>query len=208
LLVNNIYKFYAWLDRIDEGNIPVKFLSLFGLLIPTVLFIALGGPKLMLVGVGLITITGSIVTGMVFFNEGKIKFIKSCEYKLPEIGEVIVIKKKFYWDSHFDHPSDPNRRKSFQKRLKISMFSDPIFSIHPGGEWKVDNIIDINDNWLICLTETSPPIFHGVKQYSLASGYNSSSYNPLIINIRYFESKNYWQTKADARNIKLKEIGI
>lgn len=76
----------------------------------------------------------------------------------------------------------------FKKFINITDPSrKPIFyTIKKDSEWKLCSIVENGDDWMIFLR----------------------SKDNTQICIKYFESKNYWETKSDKRANLLKELGI
>ena len=60
------------------------------------------------------------------------------------------------------------------------------YTIKKGQEWAIFSIVEDKDDWLLFMKDK----------------------DNTQISIRYFESKNYWQTKSDIRAGRLKQLGI
>jgi hypothetical protein len=54
-----------------------------------------------------------------------------------------------------------------------------------GDEWVVVDVKELDSDWVIYLSDSKDSI-----------------------NIRYFESKDYWETKSSIRNKKLNKLGL
>ena len=95
---------------------------------------------------------------------------------VPSKGEVITIKKTFFFDGEFRsfiNTTDPSRKPSF-------------YTIKKDSEWRLVSIVEDSDDWLLSLEN---------KQHA-------------HISIRYFVSRDYWETKSDRRADRLKQLGI
>jgi hypothetical protein len=69
---------------------------------------------------------------------------------------------------------------------KTDMSSKPwYFTIRKGDEWVVVDVKELDSDWVIYLSDSKDSI-----------------------NIRYFESKDYWETKSSIRNKKLNKLGL
>ena len=60
------------------------------------------------------------------------------------------------------------------------------YTIKEGEEWTIFSIVEDKDDWMLFMKDDSN----------------------IQISIRYFESKNYWETKSDIRDNRLKQLGI
>ena len=60
------------------------------------------------------------------------------------------------------------------------------YTINKGEEWTIFSIVEDKDDWMLFMKDDSN----------------------MQISIRYFESKNYWETKSDIRDNRLKQLGI
>lgn len=60
------------------------------------------------------------------------------------------------------------------------------YTINKGEEWTIFSIVEDKDDWMLFIKDDSN----------------------IQISIRYFESKNYWETKSDIRDNRLKQLGI
>ncbi len=61
------------------------------------------------------------------------------------------------------------------------------FTISSGDEYHIDGVEEIDGDWVI---------------------YFKYSGSPLLVSINYFESRNYWETKSNIRDRKLKKLGL
>jgi hypothetical protein len=95
---------------------------------------------------------------------------------IPSKGEVITIKKTFFFDGEFKsfiNTTDPSRKSNF-------------YTIKKDSEWTLYSIIEDRDDWMMFLKD---------------------KHNDQI-SIRYFVSRDYWETKSDIRANRLKQLGI
>jgi len=95
---------------------------------------------------------------------------------IPSKGEVITIKKTFFFDGEFKpfiNTTDPSRKPYF-------------YTIKKDSEWILFSIVEDRDDWMMFLKDTL-----GAQ-----------------ISIRYFVSRDYWETKSDRRANRLKQLGI
>ena len=97
-------------------------------------------------------------------------------YTLPTIGETIVVQKDFKYDL-----------------AKVMNSKNYIYSKAPqnllkGFEFDVIDIEELKDDWIVKLQ------------------FNSSSLDPMIIEVFWLDVKNYFMTIADIREEKLKKI--
>ena len=60
------------------------------------------------------------------------------------------------------------------------------YTIKEGQEWTVFSIVEDEDDWVLFIKDDSH----------------------IQIRIGYFESRNYWETKSDIRDSRLKKLGI
>lgn len=175
LLNNGLYRLNYWLDR----NELSKFL---------IMLSVVGFSNVMLVcsnslyGIIPILIVCAFTLVRMKFQTGDWDFKKDI-YKVPEVGDVFVIKKDFYWDGGFKkfiNLSDPSRKPWY-------------YYIKVGTEWRVTELKDKEGDWKIYLVYTgNDPYLQELPH----------------ITIKYFESRKYWKTKSDIRDEKLRKIGI
>jgi hypothetical protein len=104
-----------------------------------------------------------------------IKLDKS-QIPIPSKGEVITIKKTFFFDGEFKpfiNTTDPSRKPNF-------------YTIKKDSEWTLFSIVEDRDDWMMFLKD---------------------EHNDQI-SIRYFVSRDCWETKSDRRADRLKQLGI
>jgi hypothetical protein len=95
---------------------------------------------------------------------------------IPSNGEVITIKKTFFFDGEFKsfiNTTDPSRKPNF-------------YTIKKDSEWTLYSIVEDRDDWMMFLKD---------------------EHNDQI-SIRYFVSRDCWETKSDRRADRLKQLGI
>jgi hypothetical protein len=110
----------------------------------------------------------------------KVKFDRS-KYDVPEAGEIIVVKKDFYYDGQFRkfiNTSEQSQKPNWWKVPK-------------GTELVIINVEETNGDWKVRLIETT---------------INSQTRGDL--HLYYLDTKDYWDTKANIRNKILKKLGI
>lgn len=164
---NNLIRFNNWLDK----NETFKFIFMILSISIGIINIQLGS---FIFGITSISLFCLFTFNRILIVDGRIKFNKS-KYDVPQVGETVVIKKKFYWDGEFN--------KNFPK---TDMGSKPwYFTIRKGDEWAVVDVKELNSDWVIYLSDSKDSI-----------------------DIRYFESKDYWETKSSIRNKKLNKLGL
>lgn len=168
--MNFIYRANKWLDSSNY--------TLLIILIPIItanLLLVL--TDFILTGVSLLSIICVLSLIRIRIQTGQLKFNRDV-YDIPSIGEIIKIKKRFYWNGSL-HKYCP----------KTDMLSKPwYFIIDQSGEWRITNVREIDGDWMIYLDKC---------------GSEGDS-----IHITYFESRKYWETKSDIRNKKLNKLGI
>lgn len=126
------------------------------------------------IGASFYILVGFLSILRIGIHRGDIEFDRN-EYNIPSIGEIVIIKKLFYWNGVFlKRPETPPGNKPWY------------FTISVKTEWEVVDIKELAGDWLIYMIDKSGD----------------------QINIKYFESRRYWQTKSDIRNNILKKLGI
>lgn len=110
---------------------------------------------------------------------GQIKFDRS-KYDIPKIGETVIIKKPFYWNGSF-HKNPPNTGPGSKPCYYV---------ITDEKDYIIVDIKEVDGDWYIYLKN------------------EESLLGSTIMDIKYFESRKYWETKSNIRNNKLKKLGI
>jgi len=164
---NIIYQFNKWLD-----NSKYTLLIIYSFIILANILLLLS--DYIILGILSYVIVSILALLRIRIQSGGIKFDKSL-YQIPVVGEIVVIKKLFYWNGVFlKRPESPPGNKPWY------------FTIKPDTEWEVIDVKELDADWMIYMIDKAGDQIH----------------------IKYFESKKYWQTKADIRNIILKKLGI
>ena len=176
MLKNSFYRFNRWLDN---NEISKFFLLLFSVALFTIP-LQFGNFTGLIVSLSTITIVCLFTLFRMNITNDKVKFDRS-KYVVPETGEIVVVKKDFYYDGSFRkfiNQSDPGQKPNFWKVSK-------------GTELVILNVEETNGDWMIRLIE--PTI-------------NSKTRGDL--HLYYLDTKDYWETKANIRSKILSKIGI
>lgn len=171
MLKNSFYRFNRWLDN----NEITKFLLLLLSVLLFTLPLNFGGATGLFVSISTIT----IVCLFVLLND-KVKFDRS-KYDVPEAGEIVIVKKDFYYDGQFRkfiNTSDQSQKPNWWKVPK-------------GTELVILNVDEDDGDWKIRFIE---PTFNSQTKGSM--------------NLYYLDTKDYWDTKANIRSKILSKIGI
>jgi hypothetical protein len=137
LLKNRLYRFHAWCDENElwKFAIMISFVGVPNLMIMMSDKVSVG---LLFAGVILFMITCILALTRMNYISGKWIFDGS-KYKIPEIGDVIVIERDFLWDGGF-------RKIKANKTIRPSSNT-----IEKGEEWRVSNIKSQSCDWKIYL---------------------------------------------------------
>lgn len=131
---NKLYRFNRWLDR---NEITKFFLLLFSVALFTIP-LQFGGFGGLCVSVATIIIVCSFVLFRMNIMNDKVNFDRSA-YVVPQIGEIIVVKRDFYYDGSFRkfiNQSDPGQKPNFWKISKGTELI--ILDIEEtDGDWKI-----------------------------------------------------------------------
>ncbi len=131
---NKLYRFNRWLDR---NEITKFFLLLFSVALFTIP-LQFGGFGGLCVSLSTITIVCSFVLFRMNIMNDKVNFDRS-KYQVPEIGEIVIVKKDFYYDGSFRkfiNTSDPSQKPNWWK-------------IRKGTELVILNVDETNGDWKI-----------------------------------------------------------
>ena len=165
MLKNRLYLIDKWISKDN------RVLLILLLVASSTLMISF--EKTMFIGISLLSL---ICIWVVFVKSrilgGDLKFDKSY-YTLPKIGETIVIQRDFRYDLNKVENS------------KNYIHSESFTNIYKGLEFYVDEIKELEDNWVIKLR---------------LSKYDS------ILEVFYLDVKDYFMTTADIREEKLNKI--
>ena len=176
MLKNSFYRFNRWLDN----NEITKFLLLLLSVLLFTLPLHFGGATGLFFSISTITIVCLFVIFRVNIMNDKVKFDRS-KYDVPEAGEIVVVKKDFYYDGQFKkfiNTSDQSQKPNWWKVPK-------------GTELVILNVDEDDGDWKIRFIE---PTFNSKTKGSM--------------NLYYLDTKDYWDTKANIRSKILSKIGI
>ena len=172
---NKLYRFNRWLDN---NEIIKFFLLLFSVALFTIP-LQFGNFVGLCVSLSTITIVCLFVLFRMSIMNDKVKFDRS-KYQVPETGEIVIVKKDFYYDGQFKkfiNTSDQSQKPNWWKVTK-------------GTELVILNIEETNADWKITLTNEQ----------------NWRTKGDLYL--YYLDTKDYWNTKSNIRNNVLKRLGI
>lgn len=136
LLKNRIYRFHAWCDQNESWKFALM-ISLIGIPNMMIMLSDKTTSGLLFTGVILFMFTCLLALSRVNYVSGKWEFDGS-KYKIPEVGDVLVIKKDFWWDGGF-------------RKIKPNTSTRSSNMIESGEEWKVTVIKSENCDWKIYL---------------------------------------------------------
>ena len=176
MLKNSFYRFNRWLDN----NEVTKFLLLLLSVLLFTLPLHFGGATGLFVSISTITIVCLFVIFRMNIMNDKVKFDRS-KYDVPEAGEIVIVKKDFYYDGQFRkfiNTSDQSQKPNWWKVPK-------------GTELVILNVDEDDGDWKIRFIE---PTFNSKTKGSM--------------NLYYLDTKDYWDTKANIRSKILSKIGI
>jgi hypothetical protein len=175
MLKNSFYRFNRWLDN---NEITKFFLLLFSVALFTIP-LQFGNFVGLCVSLSTITIVCLFVLFRMSIMNDKVKFDRS-KYQVPETGEIVIVKKDFYYDGQFKkfiNTSDQSQKPNWWKVTK-------------GTELVILNIEETNADWKITLTNEQ----------------NWRTKGDLYL--YYLDTKDYWDTKANIRSKILSKLGI
>ena len=173
MLKNRFYRFNRWLDN----NEVTKFLLLLLSVLLFILPLHFGGIIGLFVSISIISIVCLFVIFRVNIMSNVVKFDRST-YDLPSVGEIVVVKKDFYYDGSFRkfiNTTDPSQRPNW-------------WEVSKGTEMVIIEVKETDGDWKIRFIDNSP------------SRGDMSLY--------YLDTKDYWETKANIRNKILSKLGI
>ena len=173
MLKNRLYRFNRWFDR----NELFKF-----------------GFMISYIAIAMINLTTGSLTAFVlmmlmvcafavyrmFIIDNRVTFDRS-KYDVPEAGEIVIVKKDFYYDGQFRkfiNTSDQSQKPNWWKVPK-------------GTELFILNVDEDDGDWKIRFIE---PTFNSQTKGSM--------------NLYYLDTKDYWDTKSNIRNKVLNKLGI
>ena len=170
---NSIFRLNRWLDK----NEMFKFLFMVSIVACGMINIQFGN---LFLGVFMILSLTSLGLYRILIHDGMVKFDRS-KYQVPQVGEIVVVKKDFYYDG------------SFRKFINTSDQSQKpnLWKVSKGTELVILNVEETNSDWKIRLIE---PIINSQTRGD--------------IHLYYLDTKDYWDTKSNIRNKLLKKLGI
>lgn len=173
---NSFYRFNRWLDN---NEITKFFLLLFSVALFTIP-LQLGNFTGLVVSLSTITVVCLFLIFRINIMNDKVKFDRS-KYDVPEAGEIVVVKKDFYYDGSFRtfiNTSDQSQKPNWWKVTK-------------GTELVILNVDEADGDWKIRFLEPT---------------FNSQTKGDM--NLYYLDTKGYWDTKSNIRSKILSKIGI
>jgi hypothetical protein len=176
MLKNSFYRFNRWLDNNEMIKLSLLLLSVLLFTLP----LHFGGVTGLFVSISAITIVCLFVIFRMNIMNDKVKFDRS-KYDVPEAGEIVIVKKDFYYDGQFRkfiNTSDQSQKPNWWKVPK-------------GTELVILNVDEDDGDWKIRFIE---PTFNSQTKGSM--------------NLYYLDTKDYWDTKANIRSKILSKIGI
>ena len=174
MLKNSFYRFNRWLDN----NEVTKFLLLLLSVLLFTLPLHFGGVTGLFVSISAITIVCLFVIFRMNIMNDVVKFDRS-KYQVPEVGDVVVIKKEFFYDGQFRkfiNTSDQSQKPNW-------------WEIRKGTEWVILDVEESDGDWKISMRDIWWEGTHDMYLY-------------------YLDTKDYWDTKSNIRNKLLKKLGI
>lgn len=173
MLKNKLYRFNRWLDNHEIGKLVLLLSSTLLFTLP----LHFGGTTGLFVSLSTITIVCLFVIFRMNIMNDIVEFDRS-KYNLPVVGEIVVVKKDFYYDGQFRkfiNQSDPSQKPNWSKVSK-------------GTEMTIIEVKETSGDWIIRFIDNSP------------SRGDMSLY--------YIDTKDYWDTKTNIRNKVLNKLGI
>jgi hypothetical protein len=174
MLKNSIFRFNRWLDNNEMIKLSLLLLSVLLFTLP----LHFGGATGLFVSISTITIVCLFVIFRMNIMNDKVKFDRS-KYDVPEAGEIVIVKKDFYYDGQFRkfiNTSDQSQKPNWWKVPK-------------GTELVILNVDEDDGDWKIRFIE---PTFNSQTKGSM--------------NLYYLDTKDYWDTKANIRSKILSKI--
>lgn len=170
---NSIFRLNRWLDR----NEAFKFLFMVSIVTCGMINIRFGN---LFIGVSMVLMLCVLGLYRILISDRIVEFDRS-KYQVPQVGEIVVVKKDFYYDGSFRKFINTSNQSQKPNWWKVSK----------GTELVILNVEETNSDWKIRLIE--PTI-------------NSQTRGDL--HLYYLDTKDYWDTKANIRNKLLKKLGI
>ena len=176
MLKNSFFRFNRWLDNNEMIKLSLLLLSVLLFTLP----LHFGGVTGLFVSISAITIVCLFVIFRMNIMNDVVKFDRS-KYDVPEAGEIVIVKKDFYYDGQFRkfiNTSDQSQKPNWWKVPK-------------GTELVILNVDEDDGDWKIRFIE---PTFNSQTKGSMS--------------LYYLDTKDYWDTKANIRSKILSKIGI
>ena len=173
MLKNRFYRFNRWLDNHEMTKLGLLLLSTLLFTLP----LHFGGIIGLFVSISIVSIVCLFVIFRVNIMSNVVKFDRST-YDLPSVGEIVVVKKDFYYDGSFRkfiNTTDPSQKPNW-------------WEVSKGTEMVIIEVKETDGDWKIRFIDNSP------------SRGDMSLY--------YLDTKDYWETKANIRNKILSKLGI
>lgn len=173
MLKNRLYRLNRWLDR----NELFKFVFMIFYISVAMLNLTTGSLTSFVL---MMLIVCAFAVYRMFIMDNRVTFDRS-KYDVPETGEIVVVKKDFYYDGQFRkfiNTSDQSQKPNWWKVSK-------------GTELVILNVEETSGDWKIRFIEST---------------INSKTRGDL--HLYYLDTKDYWDTKANIRSKILSKIGI
>jgi hypothetical protein len=179
MLKNKLYRFNRWFDK----NETLKFLFVIAVTTIGLINIQLGN---LLLGITVMLLLCAFTLYRLFVMDGdghsfESKLFDRSKYDVPGVGEIVIVKKDFYYDGQFRkfiNTSDQSQKPNWWKVPK-------------GTELVILNVEETVGDWKIRFLE---PTFNSKTKGDMS--------------LYYLDTKDYWDTKANIRNKLLSKLGI
>lgn len=137
-MINSLYRFNKWLDD-NELIKLLLLLSFVGMASGIIVFSTTG--KFIFISIALWILIAAFTYIRTAFQNGRMEFDKS-KYKLPEIGDVLVIQKEFWYDGSVckTQPHGPGAKPNH-------------WYIEKDSEWRLVDIIEKDADWVLHLVD-------------------------------------------------------
>ena len=142
---NKLYRFNRWLDN---NEIVKFFLLLFSVALFTIP-LQFGNFTGLIISLSTILIVCLFTIFRMKIMEDVVQFDRS-KYNVPEVGEIVVVKKDFYYDGQFRkfiNQSDPGQKPSW-------------FKVPKGIQLVIVNVEETDGDWIITFEEQSRGDLH------------------------------------------------
>ncbi len=173
MLKNKLYRLNRWLDK----NELFKFGFMISYIAVAMLNLTTGSLTAFVL---MMLIVCVFAVYRMFIMDNRVTFDRS-HYDVPEVGEIVIVKKDFFYDGQFKkfiNYSDVSQKPNWWKVPK-------------GTELVILNVEETSGDWKIRFIEPT---------------FNSQTKGDM--NLYYLDTKDYWDTKANIRSKILSKIGI